>query len=76
MSCLAEKPVEELLRKYLGLSMPRMALGVLMLIFGILILVFPAVLWILVGLYLIISGVLVIVDEYTRSQKAKGTSSS
>lgn len=67
---MAERPVEELLRKHLGISVPRMVLGIIMLIFGIVILVWPELLGILVALYLIVSGVLVIVEEYMKSKLA------
>jgi len=59
----AEKGVEELLRKYLGVSVPRLVLGVLMLLFGVLILVKPEIVAWLVALYLLISGVIVIAEE-------------
>jgi len=58
-----EKPVEELLKKYLGISAPRIVIGLLMLIFGILIFIKPDLLTILVALYLILSGILVLIDE-------------
>jgi len=45
----AEKGVEEILKKYLGVSVPRLALGVLMLLFGVLILVKPEIVAWLVG---------------------------
>jgi len=60
---VAEKPVEELLRRYLGVSAPRIAIGVLMLIFGVLILVMPDLLAVLVALYLVINGLLVLLEE-------------
>ena len=60
---MAEKHVEELLRRYLGISAPRVAIGVLMLIFGILILVMPDLLAVLVALYLVVSGLLVLLEE-------------
>jgi ABC-type transport system involved in cytochrome bd biosynthesis fused ATPase/permease subunit len=60
---LAEEHVRELLRRYLGISAPRVVIGVLMLVFGILILVKPELLAVLVAAYLIVSGLLVLVDE-------------
>jgi uncharacterized membrane protein HdeD (DUF308 family) len=60
---LAEEHVRELLRRYLGISAPRMVIGVLMLVFGMLILVKPELLAVLVAVYLIVSGLLVLVDE-------------
>ena len=64
----AEKQVEELLRKYLGISAPRVAIGVLMLIFGVLILVMPDLLAILVALYLVVNGLLVLLEEALKSR--------
>jgi ABC-type transport system involved in cytochrome bd biosynthesis fused ATPase/permease subunit len=60
---LAEERVRELLRRYLGISAPRVVIGVLMLVFGMLILVKPELLAVLVAVYLVISGLLVLVDE-------------
>jgi ABC-type transport system involved in cytochrome bd biosynthesis fused ATPase/permease subunit len=60
---LAEEHVRELLRRYLGISAPRVVIGVLMLVFGMLILVKPELLAVLVAAYLIVSGLLVLVDE-------------
>jgi len=60
---MAEKTVNELLKKYLGISAPRIAIGVLMLLFGIIILVWPDLLAVLVAIYLVINGVLVLIDE-------------
>lgn len=60
---MAEEHVRELLRRYLGISAPRMVIGVLMLVFGMLILVKPELLAVLVAVYLIVSGLLVLVDE-------------
>lgn len=62
----AEKPVEEMLRKYLGISAPRVVIGILMLIFGILIFIAPDLLSILVAIYLVISGILVLIDEFMK----------
>jgi len=61
-----EKPIEELLKKYLGISAPRVVIGLLMLIFGILIFIKPDLLALLVAIYLIISGILVLIDEFTK----------
>ncbi len=69
-----ERSIEEVFRKYLGISLPRICIGVLMLIFGILVIVFPALISWLIGLYLIIAGVLVIAEEYMRSKKFVNTS--
>jgi uncharacterized membrane protein HdeD (DUF308 family) len=60
---MAEKKTEELLKKYLGISVPRLIIAILMIIFGIVILVRPEIVGILVGIYLLISGILSLVDE-------------
>ena len=74
---MVEKPVEEIIKKVFGVNIPRLALGVLMLVFGVAVLVFPKLIAILVGLYLIVSGILVIVDEYMKMLTTKrGTASS
>jgi ABC-type transport system involved in cytochrome bd biosynthesis fused ATPase/permease subunit len=65
---LAEERVQELLRRYLGISAPRVVIGVLMLVFGILILVKPELLAVLVAVYLVISGLLVLVDELLKGR--------
>ncbi|AFL66929.1 DUF3096 domain-containing protein [Desulfurococcus amylolyticus] len=67
---MAEEKIQELMRKYLGVSVPRLLIGIIMLIFGFLILVKPELLGILVALYLIIDGILVIFDEYIKSRIA------
>jgi len=67
----AEKGVEEVLKKYLGVSVPRLVLGVLMLLFGVLILVKPEIVAWLVGLYLLISGVIVIAEELMKRKSLK-----
>jgi len=65
---LAEERVRELLRRYLGISAPRVVIGVLMLVFGMLILVKPELLAVLVAVYLVISGLLVLVDELLKGR--------
>jgi ABC-type transport system involved in cytochrome bd biosynthesis fused ATPase/permease subunit len=65
---LAEERVQELLRRYLGISAPRVVIGVLMLVFGMLILVKPELLAVLVAVYLVISGLLVLVDELLKGR--------
>ncbi|MEL9908036.1 MAG: DUF3096 domain-containing protein [Desulfurococcus sp.] len=67
---MAEEKIQELMRKYLGVSVPRLLIGIIMLVFGLLILVKPELLGILVALYLIIDGILVIFDEYIKSRIA------
>jgi len=71
---MAEEKLQELMKKYLGISLPRLTMGVLMLVFGILILVLPDLLGYLVALYLIINGLLVILDEYSKSKAVKAAS--
>ncbi|WP_276814739.1 DUF3096 domain-containing protein [Desulfurococcus amylolyticus] len=67
---MAEEKIQELMRKYLGVSVPRLLIGIIMLVFGFLILVKPELLGILVALYLIIDGILVIFDEYIKNRIA------
>jgi len=62
-NAMAEKKAEELLKKYLGISVPRLIIAFLMIIFGIVILVRPEIVGVLVGIYLLISGILSLVDE-------------
>jgi uncharacterized membrane protein HdeD (DUF308 family) len=68
---MAEKKTEELLKKYLGISVPRLIIAILMIIFGIVILVRPEIVGILVGLYLLISGILSLVDELRKRSATK-----
>ncbi|ADV65319.1 DUF3096 domain-containing protein [Desulfurococcus mucosus] len=65
---MAEEKLQELMKKYLGVSVPRLFAGVLMLVFGLLILVLPELLNLLIAAYLIIEGLLVIIDEYVKSR--------
>jgi len=58
-----EKTVEELMKKYLGISAPRLVIAILMLLFGIVILIWPDLVAILIAIYLIISGILALFDE-------------
>jgi len=60
---VVEKKTEEILKKYLGISVPRLIIAFLMIIFGILVIVKPDIVGILVGIYLLISGVLSLIDE-------------
>ncbi|MEM0027117.1 MAG: DUF3096 domain-containing protein [Ignisphaera sp.] len=69
MTQLAEKTVQEMLKKYFGVSAPRLVIGVLMIIFGILIIVFPELIAWLIGIYLLVSGILTVVDEMMRGRK-------
>ena len=68
---MAEKKTEELLKKYLGISVPRLIIAILMIIFGIVILVRPEIVGILVGIYLLISGILSLVDELRKRGATK-----
>jgi uncharacterized membrane protein HdeD (DUF308 family) len=60
---MAEQKAEELLKKYLGISVPRLVIAILMIIFGIIIIVWPDLVAILIGTYLLISGILALIDE-------------
>jgi len=66
---MAEETVEKMLKKYLGISAPRIVIGILMVIFGILIIVMPYLVALLIGLYLLISGILTIYDEVSKGKK-------
>ena len=66
---MVERPIEELLRKYLGISVPRVILGILMIIFAILILIEPELVAYLIALYLLIAGIFVLVDELLKSRR-------
>lgn len=66
---MAEKTVQEALKKYLGISAPRIVIGVLMIVFGILIIVLPALVVWLIGIYLLVSGILTVADEMMRGRK-------
>lgn len=68
---LAEQRINEMLKKYLGISAPRIIIGIMMLIFGILILVMPDLLALLIAIYLIISGILILIDEVIKGQALK-----
>jgi uncharacterized membrane protein HdeD (DUF308 family) len=68
---VAEKAMNELLKKYLGISAPRIIIGILMLLFGIIIWIWPSLVAILIAIYLIINGVLVLVDEVMRGRALK-----
>ncbi len=63
---MSDEHIERLLRKYLGISMPRVVLGILMILFSISIFAWPELVSYLVALYLLISGIIVIVDEYSK----------
>ncbi len=68
---MAEKTINEMLKKYLGISAPRIVIGVLMLLFGIIIWVWPDLVALLIAIYLIINGVLVLIDEALRGRALK-----
>jgi len=63
---VSDEYIEKLLRKYLGISMPRIVLGILMILFAILIFIWPELVSYLIALYLLISGIIVIIDEYSK----------
>jgi len=46
--------------------MPRVVLGILMILFAILIFIWPELVSYLIALYLLISGIIVIIDEYSK----------
>jgi len=68
---MSDEYIEKLLRKYLGISMPRIVLGILMILFAILIFIWPELVSYLIALYLLISGIIVIVDEYSKRYLGK-----
>lgn len=68
---MAEKTVDEILKKYLGISAPRILIGILMLLFGIIIWIWPDLVAILIAIYLIINGVLVLIDELLKGRALK-----
>ncbi|MEM4717578.1 MAG: DUF3096 domain-containing protein [Desulfurococcaceae archaeon] len=68
---MAEQKLDEMLKKYLGVSAPRIIIGVIMLIFGLIIVVYPDLVAILIAIYLIISGILILIDELIKGQALK-----
>jgi len=68
---VSDEYIEKLLRKYLGISMPRIVLGILMILFAIFIFIWPELVSYLIALYLLISGIIVIVDEYSKRYLGK-----
>ena len=68
---MSDEYIEKLLRKYLGISMPRIVLGILMILFAIFIFIWPELVSYLIALYLLISGIIVIVDEYSKRYLGK-----
>lgn len=68
---MSDEYIEKLLRKYLGISMPRIVLGILMILFAILIFIWPELVSYLIALYLLISGIIVIIDEYSKRYLGK-----
>lgn len=65
VSGLADE-IEKLVKKYLGISVPRMILAVLMIIFGVVIIVLPALLVWIIAVYLIVNGILTLVEEVSK----------
>jgi uncharacterized membrane protein HdeD (DUF308 family) len=68
---MAEKRVEELLKKYLGISAPRIIIAILMILFGAIIILKPEMVGLLVGIYLLISGILALIDELIKGRAVK-----
>jgi len=68
---LAEKTVDEVLRKYFKISAPRIVIGVLMLLFGLVIWIWPDLVALLIAIYLIINGVLMLIDELLKGRVFK-----
>ncbi|MEM4528114.1 MAG: DUF3096 domain-containing protein [Desulfurococcaceae archaeon] len=68
---MAEEKISELIKRYLGISIPRIFIGIIMLVFGALILAMPDLLAVLVALYLLINGIVILVDEIIRSRALK-----
>ncbi|WP_227410918.1 DUF3096 domain-containing protein [Thermosphaera chiliense] len=68
---MAEKTVDELLKKYFKISAPRIIIGILMLLFGIVIWIWPDLVALLIAIYLIINGVLVLIDELLKGRVFK-----
>ncbi len=66
MVIIMANEIERLIKKYLGISIPRVTLAILMIIFGIIIIIIPALLVWIVAIYLIVSGVLTLVEEYSK----------
>ena len=58
--------IEKLIKKYLGISIPRITLGILMIVFGIVIIVMPALLVWIIAIYLIVSGLLTLIEEMSK----------
>ncbi|MEM1695343.1 MAG: DUF3096 domain-containing protein [Candidatus Aenigmatarchaeota archaeon] len=71
---MAEKKVEEIMKKYLGFSAPRLVISLLMIVFGVVIIVWPDLVAILIGIYLLISGILALVDELLKGKALKALS--
>ena len=68
---MAEKKVDELLKKYLGVSAPRIIIAILMILFGVIIILKPEMVGLLVGIYLLISGILALIDELIKGRAVK-----
>jgi len=68
---VAEKKVDELLKKYLGVSAPRIIIAILMILFGVIIILKPEMVGLLVGIYLLISGILALIDELIKGRAVK-----
>ena len=68
---MAEKKVDELLKKYLGISALRIIIAILMILFGVIIILKPEMVGLLIGIYLLISGILALIDELIKGRAVK-----
>ncbi|MCC6054886.1 MAG: DUF3096 domain-containing protein [Thermosphaera sp.] len=68
---MAEKKVDELLKKYLGISALRIIIAILMILFGVIIMLKPEMVGLLIGIYLLISGILALIDELIKGRAVK-----
>ena len=68
---MAEKKVDELLKKYLGISALRIIIAILMILFGVIIMLKPEMVGLLIGIYLLISGILALIDELIKGRAIK-----
>ena len=65
------RKVDELLKKYLGISAPRIIIAILMILFGVIIILKPEMVGLLIGIYLLISGILALIDELIKGRAVK-----
>ncbi len=67
---MSSDEIERLIRKYFGISIPRITLAILMIVFSIIIIIFPQLLAWIIAIYLLVNGILIIVEEYTKNSKS------